>query len=67
MKQVKCKKCKLTYSNKMKECPYCHKKRFKLLPLVLVLILIVAIAITGIVIYNQNHHIYTFRIHMSSN
>lgn len=27
-KQIKCKKCKLTYSKKKYECPYCHKKRF---------------------------------------
>lgn len=49
VKQVKCKKCKLTYDKKKYECPYCHKKRFN--PTGLIIFLIILVIAAGAVYY----------------
>lgn len=48
-KQVKCKKCKLTYKSKIYECPYCHTKRFN--PKGLIITIIVLIVALGAAVY----------------
>ncbi len=48
-KQVKCKKCHLTYDKKKYECPYCHKKRFN--PTGLIIFLIILVIAAGAVYY----------------
>jgi len=48
-KQVKCKKCHLTYDKKKYECPYCHKKRFN--PSGLIIFLLILVIIAGVVFY----------------
>lgn len=48
-KQVKCKKCHLTYDSKKYECPYCHKKRFN--PTGLIIFLLILVIAAGIVFY----------------
>lgn len=42
VKKVKCKNCHLTYDKNKKECPYCHKKRYKPTKLIIFLVLLVA-------------------------
>lgn len=44
-KEIKCKKCGLTYSKKNRECPYCHKKRTKTYPIIIIAIIAVAVGV----------------------
>ena len=48
-KQVKCKKCKLTYDKKKYECPYCHTKRFN--PTGLIVFFIILLLGAGAIYY----------------
>lgn len=58
MKDIKCKKCGLTYDRKYKACPYCKKKRPKTGLFIFIIILIV-IAGTAIFYINNGYGLNT--------
>lgn len=53
-KDVRCRKCKMTYSKKKSECPYCHKKRFKASRLIIFVVLIAVIGGASHWFFNSN-------------
>lgn len=54
-KQIKCKKCNLTYDKKKYECPYCHKKRFN--PTGLIIFIIILAVAAGALFYFKGNDI----------
>lgn len=54
MNDVKCKQCGLTYPKKKHECPYCHKKRFNPVPLIIIIVLC-GVGFGGYYAYSKNY------------
>lgn len=54
MKEVKCSKCGLSYPRSKHICPYCHKKRFNVIPLI-ALILLCGIGYGGYYVYSNDY------------